>query len=80
MLCDCNIIVRGDCFTGHSELYGAEGVYEKLLSTVEKLIATECVTEFWVGNYGDFDKLSVKAVRALIRRCCKNHKIRRKDR
>ncbi len=53
------------CFAGHSELYGAEDIYEKLLSVIENLITAESISEFWVGNYGDFDKLSAKAVREL---------------
>ena len=53
------------CFAGHSELYCAGDVYEKLLSVIESLITTKGVSEFWVGNYGAFDKLSAKAVREL---------------
>lgn len=53
------------CFAGHSELFGAEGLYEKLLSVIEDLILTEGINVFWTGNYGDFDKLSASAVRAL---------------
>ena len=53
------------CFAGHSRLYGREDVYEKLLSVIEKLIQAEDVAEFWVGHYGDFDKLCSIAVREL---------------
>ena len=53
------------CFAGHSKLSDTEEVYGKLYSTIEHLISAENVTEFWVGNYGNFDKLSAKAVRAL---------------
>ena len=53
------------CFAGHSELYGEDGLYEKLLSVTEELILTEGITVFWAGNYGDFDRLCAKAVKAL---------------
>lgn len=53
------------CFAGHSQLYGAEDIYDKLLSVIEKLITDENISEFWVGNYGAFDRLSAKAVREL---------------
>ncbi len=53
------------CFAGHSKLYGKEDIYENLLSAIEHLITEENITEFWVGNYGDFDNLSAKAVRVL---------------
>lgn len=52
-------------FAGHSQLSAKESIYEKLLTTVEALITSEGITEFWTGNYGDFDRLSAGAVRAL---------------
>ena len=52
-------------FAGHSELYDTGEIYEHLLSVIEDLITTENISEFWVGNYGSFDKLSAKAVREL---------------
>lgn len=64
--------MRGDielnkicCFAGHSKLADTETIYERLYSTIEHLISTENVNEFLVGNYGDFDRLSARAVRAL---------------
>ncbi len=53
------------CFAGHSELYGADEIYENLLSVLENLITAENVTEFWVGNYGAFDRLCGRTVRIL---------------
>lgn len=53
------------CFAGHSKLYDMDGIYAHLLQLVEKLIVEEGVLEFWVGNYGKFDRLSAKAVRTL---------------
>lgn len=53
------------CFAGHSQLVDTENIYKKLLSVIENLVTTENVSEFWVGNYGDFDRLCAKAVREL---------------
>lgn len=53
------------CFAGHSKLHNTEEIYKHLLSVIEDLIITENIREFWVGNYGAFDKLSAKAVREL---------------
>lgn len=56
------------CFAGHSELYDTEKIYMRLVSKLDELIEKENVNEFWVGNYGTFDKLSAKAVRELKRK------------
>ena len=53
------------CFAGHPELYDTGEIYKHLLSVIEDLITAENICEFWVGNYGAFDKLSAKAVREL---------------
>ena len=53
------------CFAGHSKLYGVEEIYEKLLAVIENLVNTEGINEFWVGNYGAFDRLCAGAVRKL---------------
>ncbi|MBP3580279.1 MAG: DUF1273 family protein [Clostridia bacterium] len=53
------------CFAGHSELYGESEIYTKVVSVIENLILTENINEFWVGNYGSFDKLCARAVREL---------------
>ena len=52
-------------FAGHSRLSAKESLYEKLLPTIEALITNDGITEFWAGNYGDFDRLSASAVRTL---------------
>ena len=52
-------------FAGHSKLFDKEQIYQKLLSAIENLIVSESVAEFWVGNYGDFDRLCAGAVRKL---------------
>ena len=53
------------CFAGHSKIYNSDEIVDKLLKHIERLIVEENVSEFWVGNYGNFDKLSAKAVRSL---------------
>ena len=37
---------------------------------VTELIENENVVEFWVGNYGDFDKLAAKVIRDLKEKYC----------
>ena len=56
------------CFAGHSKLYGTNDMYNKLISLIERLIKEEDVSEFWVGNYGDFDRLCAGAVRNVKRK------------
>ena len=53
------------CFAGHSKVSDVDGIYAHLLQLVEKLIVEEGVVEFWVGDSGNFDQLSAKAVRTL---------------
>ncbi len=53
------------CFAGHSELYNKDTLYSQLMTAIDKLIVKENIKEFWVGNYGVFDKLSAKAVTEL---------------
>ena len=53
------------CFAGHSKIYHTDDIYDNLVNLIEKLIIEEDVSEFWVGNYGNFDGLSAKAVRNL---------------
>lgn len=59
------ILNKTCCFAGHSEIYSPEEIYDKLTEIIEKLIITENIKDFMVGNYGNFDKLSAKAVRKL---------------
>lgn len=51
------------CFAGHSQIYGENDLHDKLLTKIEELITKENVTEFWVGDYGAFDRAAAKAVR-----------------
>lgn len=53
------------CFAGHSDTYETKEIFSSLLSKAENLIINENVSEFRVGNYGNFDKLSAKAIRKL---------------
>lgn len=56
------------CFAGHSRLYSTDEIYNKLINLIEDLIIKEKVTEFFVGNYGCFDRLSARAVKSLKER------------
>ena len=52
------------CFAGHNETYGDE-VKEKIKEFAIKLIAEKGVAEFWVGNYGGFDRCAASAIGAV---------------
>ena len=58
------------CFAGHSKIYGTNELYDKLIIQIEKLITEENVSEFWVGNYGDFDKLCARVLQSLKEKHC----------
>lgn len=53
------------CFAGHSSLLNRDTISQKLSSKIEDLIINNCITEFWVGNYGAFDSLSAFLVYEL---------------
>ena len=53
------------CFAGHANIVDPKNIEQSLLTEIEKLIVRENVIEFWVGNYGDFDRLSTTCVRKL---------------
>ena len=46
-------------FIGHRE--APESIYPELVQTVEQLIG-QGVTDFYVGHYGNFDRLTARAV------------------
>ncbi len=52
------------CFAGHSEIYDVN-VEEITRIAAVKLIEECMVREFWVGNYGQYDKLAASIVRKL---------------
>ncbi len=52
------------CFAGHSQIYGAD-IKAQVIDVVRSLIIDSGVSEFWVGNYGQFDKIAASAVRSL---------------
>lgn len=53
------------CFAGHSGIIETENLKLKVYEKCEELI-TDCgVTIFWVGHYGDFDRLAANCVREL---------------
>lgn len=49
------------CFAGHNETYGDE-VKQKIKEIAIELIEEESVVEFWVGNYGGFDRCAASAI------------------
>lgn len=50
-------------FFGHSNT--PQSVYPKLKAAIIDLIQTKNVTNFYVGNHGDFDKMTRNALREL---------------
>ena len=53
------------CFAGHRDIYQIESLYDEFLNLVERLVVSHNVSEFWVGNYGIFDRYSARIVRKL---------------
>ena len=53
------------CFAGHSQLHNKSEIYVHLIKLIKKLITEDNVSEFIVGNYGQFDALASKAVQKL---------------
>ena len=50
-------------FFGHRNVYG--NIDQELEKQVEKLIIQENIDTFWVGGYGEFDKLASRTVRKM---------------
>mgnify|MGYP003312050024 CR=1 FL=1 len=48
------------CFAGHGDYSYKEEFYNTLISEIESLILNQKVKEFYVGNYGLFDKIHIK--------------------
>lgn len=53
------------CFAGHAKIGYSDETYSKLIALIEKLVDEHDVSEFLVGNYGNFDNLCVRAVRQV---------------
>ncbi len=53
------------CFAGHSDLIADENLKYNLERKITELIENENVTDFWVGNYGSFDRLSSRIIKKL---------------
>ena len=51
------------CFFGHREV--THNIRPKLTAIIEKLIAEEGVTEFYVGNQGQFDSMVYSVLKEL---------------
>lgn len=50
-------------FVGHRDTN--DNIYENLKETIKKHIVEYGVTEFYVGHYGNFDRLATKAISGL---------------
>lgn len=69
-ICKCKqgvvILKAKRCFfAGHSRISEKESVMKRLREVATELIEKENVTEFWVGNRGDFDLSSASVIREL---------------
>lgn len=53
------------CFAGHRKIYNAEYIFKKVTNLAEKLILERNISEFRVGNYGEFDSLCARAIRKI---------------
>ena len=51
------------CFFGHREV--THNIRPKLTALIEKLITEENVTEFYVGNQGQFDSMAYSVLKEL---------------
>ena len=52
-------------FAGHGSMTYSEKVFMLLKEKIEAAIVEDAITEFWVGNYGDFDRLAQRAVKEV---------------
>ncbi len=52
-------------FAGHGSLTYSEKVFTLLKEQIERAIREDEITEFRVGNYGNFDRLAQRAVREV---------------
>ena len=59
--------IKRCCFAGHNETYGEEA-REKIKEIAVRLIEEKGVAEFWVGNYGSFDRCAALAIREVKER------------
>jgi len=54
------------CFAGHSKIYtNKNSIYGMIKNKAEELITKESVKEFYVGNYGAFDRIAASVIREL---------------
>ena len=53
------------CFAGHSRIYDESDLYKRTYEKCEMLINEFKAYEFWVGNYGVFDKMSARVLKEI---------------
>ncbi len=56
--------IKRCCFFGHSKIYD-KNYKEKLKNQIIQVIEKYNVTEFWVGNYGEFDRCAALTVNSV---------------
>lgn len=52
--------MRSCFFVGHRD--ASEEIFDELADVIKRLVVEKEVTEFLVGNYGNFDRLAMRAV------------------
>lgn len=53
------------CFAGHGKLVYGKNIRNEVFNKCSELITNCGVNEFWVGNYGSFDKMAAGVIREL---------------
>lgn len=53
------------CFAGHGKIIYGDDIKKRIFDKCRELVEEFSVNEFWVGNYGSFDKLAADNVRKL---------------
>ena len=54
------VSMRSCFFVGHRD--ASEEIFDELADVIKRLVVEKEVTEFLVGNYGNFDRLAMRAV------------------
>lgn len=57
--------IKRCCFCGHSDIFYNEEIRNRIRVKAKDLILNHNVTEFWVGNYGSFDRCCSSVIREL---------------
>lgn len=55
------------CFAGHSNIGYSEKIQKQVYDKAHELAVDFGINEFWVGNYGGFDRLATQVISILKR-------------